>query len=467
MSGIFISYRRSTSQHLARSIFMALKQHGHDVFLDVNSIDSGAFDAIIRNQIAARPHFLLLLSTGALERCQNEGDWLRLEIEEAFRLNRNIVPVFDEGFDIHREKHFLPEPIRSELPLKNAPPYSHYYFDAFIQALSDRFFKQVVDNVAVAPTPPAERAEVQKRIQQAAGELPNDGWTPQIPASGTPQPVSPEKQAELNDFVRKAAAFQKSLEPNLPKMPLIWGVENILPTPFEWVYIPPGEVTVEINKQIETVSVNAFNIAKYPITNEQFKAFAMTEDGYRNPLWWDDTIDSREWWAKHKNAEPLSIHSLALDGDHPAKNVSWYEAIAFCKWLAHRFNAPAPNLPPAAITLPTEAQWLRAAQGSETRTYPWGSEFDSQRCNTKVSRIGRTTPVSQYSNGASLYGVMDLSGNVFEWCLERHTAEDVRGVRGGSWKTDQVRAQLYYREEIPVSNRLDNIGFRIVMMNNG
>src|SRR5690348_6677526 len=111
MSGIFISYRRSTSKHLARSIFQALQQRGHDVFLDVNSIDSGAFDGIILNQIAARPHFLLVLSTGALERCANEGDWLRKEIEEAFRLNRNIVPIFDEGFDMSREKDYLPEPI--------------------------------------------------------------------------------------------------------------------------------------------------------------------------------------------------------------------------------------------------------------------------------------------------------------------------------------------------------------------
>lgn len=117
------------------------------------------------------------------------------------------------------------------------------------------------------------------------------------------------------------------------------------------------------------------------------------------------------------------------------------------------------------ITLPTEAQWLRAARGDSSRIYPWGGKFDSSRCNTKDSNIGRTTPVTQYITGASPFGVMDMSGNVFEWFLESHTGEDVRGVRGGSWKTDQVRAQLYYREDVPISNRVDNIGFRIVMMN--
>jgi hypothetical protein len=88
---IFISYRRSVSKHLARLIFQELRARGHDVFLDVSTIDSGAFDRIILNQIAARPHFLLILSPGALERCANEDDWLRREIEEAFCPNLSAV----------------------------------------------------------------------------------------------------------------------------------------------------------------------------------------------------------------------------------------------------------------------------------------------------------------------------------------------------------------------------------------
>src|SRR5262245_47293784 len=128
MSGIFISYRRSTSQHFARSIFTELQQRGHDVFLDINSIDSGAFTHVIRNQIAARPHFLLLLSKGALERCVNADDWLLQEIQEAIRLKRNIVPVYDDGFSLQAEKDYLPEELFNFLKLQNAPPYSHYYF---------------------------------------------------------------------------------------------------------------------------------------------------------------------------------------------------------------------------------------------------------------------------------------------------------------------------------------------------
>ncbi len=106
---VFISYRRSVSRHLARAIFLDLREHDYDVFLDVNTIDNGEFDAIILNQIAARAHFVLVLSKGSLERCANSGDWLRREIEEALRLNRNVVPIIEEGFDFAAEARYLPE----------------------------------------------------------------------------------------------------------------------------------------------------------------------------------------------------------------------------------------------------------------------------------------------------------------------------------------------------------------------
>src|SRR5689334_10823397 len=93
---VFISYRRAISKHLARSIYQDLKMNGWDVFLDVNTIDSGDFDRIILNQIGARAHFILLISKGSLERCANKGDWVLKEIEEAVRLNRNIVPIIEE-----------------------------------------------------------------------------------------------------------------------------------------------------------------------------------------------------------------------------------------------------------------------------------------------------------------------------------------------------------------------------------
>jgi hypothetical protein len=164
---VFISYRRSTSKHLAGRIFDHLRSHRYDVFLDVNTIDSGAFDTIILNQIAARAHFVVLLTPGALERCANEGDWLRREIEESLRLKRNIVPVIEEGFDFERETAYLPAAWRVAFKRLNGLPLSYFYFEASMQTLRERFLKQPVYGVEIKPTPAAERAEVQERIKKA------------------------------------------------------------------------------------------------------------------------------------------------------------------------------------------------------------------------------------------------------------------------------------------------------------
>src|SRR5215813_1147434 len=90
---VFLSYRRHVSAFIARAVFQDLRQHGYDVFMDVESIDSGQFDTIILNQIAARAHFLVILTPGALDRCQEPDDWLRREIERAIALGRNVVPI--------------------------------------------------------------------------------------------------------------------------------------------------------------------------------------------------------------------------------------------------------------------------------------------------------------------------------------------------------------------------------------
>jgi formylglycine-generating enzyme required for sulfatase activity len=146
--------------------------------------------------------------------------------------------------------------------------------------------------------------------------------------------------------------------------------------------------------------------------------------------------------------------------------VSWYEAIAFCKWLSEASGE--------SILLPSEAQWQRAAQarpdGSDScLTYPWGNDFDLNCCNTEESDIGHTTPVTKYLDGASPCGVMDMSGNVWEWCLTAYYAgkddldgTNIRTRRGGSSSSYQDGARAVYRDLGFPLNRNNNIGFRLV-----
>ena len=84
---VFISYRRAASSYFSRAIFQDLRSHGYDVFLDVESIDSGGFENVIMNQIAARAHFLAVLTPSSIERFTVPRDWFRREIEQAMDLD--------------------------------------------------------------------------------------------------------------------------------------------------------------------------------------------------------------------------------------------------------------------------------------------------------------------------------------------------------------------------------------------
>lgn len=136
---VFLSYRR-TNAPWALAIFQNLTHHGYDVFLDYSGIASGDFERVILGNIAAKAHFIVLLTPSALERCDDPKDWLRREIESALDNQRNVVPLMLEGFD------FQTPQIAGQLTGKLAalkrynglriPP---EYFDEAMERLRSRF----------------------------------------------------------------------------------------------------------------------------------------------------------------------------------------------------------------------------------------------------------------------------------------------------------------------------------------
>jgi len=206
---------------------------------------------------------------------------------------------------------------------------------------------------------------------------------------------------------------------------------SLMPKPFEWITIP--------NK--------GYDIAKYPITNAQFRKF-IEADGYKTDAWWTKA------GLKYRNdknwTEPRYWTNSKWNGDNqPVVGVSWYEVVAFCLWLS--------DVTDENIMLPTESQWQYVAQGDDGRTYPWGNNWDNTKCNNSVSGGGgvfgflknkpdghgeRTTPVLAYESvGKSPFGVVDMAGNVWEWCLTDYanntndvsSSANTRVLRGGSW----------------------------------
>jgi len=192
-------------------------------------------------------------------------------------------------------------------------------------------------------------------------------------------------------------------------------------------------------KSIHRVDLDAFMMGKYPVTNEEFKLF-VDDGGYSNKDYW--TEEGWKWKEKEKVLEPEYWRTGKWNRPNfPVVGVSWYEAAAYANWLSKKKGKN--------YRLPTEAEWEKAARGTDGREYPWGNEFDKNKCNSRECGLKRTGPVGIFPNGKSPYGCMDMAGNVFEWCLDWHNDDyykksptknptgpskgSFRVLRGGCW----------------------------------
>lgn len=217
-----------------------------------------------------------------------------------------------------------------------------------------------------------------------------------------------------------------------------------------------GEVTLETAPP-RTFGVAPFWIARYPVTWAQYRAFLDAEDGYRDVRWWAG--------LKQEGAPGELLWAFA---NHPAINVSWYDAVAFCRWLSARLELA----PDEQLRLPTEWEWQWAAQScAARRAYPWGDDWNADRANSDKAGVGRTVAVGLYPLGGPAGGkVMDLVGNVLEWCLNEHRLPEMvglagkgawRAIRGGSWLDDPDECRAADRQMGMLDYRGSHVGFRV------
>ncbi|HEX7229773.1 MAG TPA: SUMF1/EgtB/PvdO family nonheme iron enzyme, partial [Candidatus Binatia bacterium] len=189
------------------------------------------------------------------------------------------------------------------------------------------------------------------------------------------------------------------------------------------------------------VYLDAFRIDKYEVTNVLYRQF-MEATGHRAP----------EFWTNSSVNAPKQ----------PVVGVSWHDASVFCRWAGKR--------------LPTEAEWEKAARGTDGRKYPWGEQWDSSRANSAEARLGKPAAVGSFATGMSPYGVDDMTGNVWEWVADWYDANyyrtapnrnpkgpesgENRVVRGGSWVyfADSLRTSV--RSGWSPMNTNMSIGFR-------
>ena len=237
------------------------------------------------------------------------------------------------------------------------------------------------------------------------------------------------------------------------------------PLNMEFVLVPAGPFLMGSDKAKDSLAyddelpqrsltLGDYYIGKYEVTNEQWGAFAQATN--------------RTFTLPNGKAK------------HPVVQVDWHDAIAFCEWLSRESGRK--------ITLPSEAEWEKAARGADGRIYPWGNDAPTKDLLNFNSNVGDTTPVGQYSpQGDSPYGAADMAGNVWEWTRslwgkdgsspefkypyvagdgreDLKAADDVRRVvRGGSWYNNDGNVRAAIRVWGVPTYRHDNPGLRVVL----
>jgi formylglycine-generating enzyme required for sulfatase activity len=252
--------------------------------------------------------------------------------------------------------------------------------------------------------------------------------------------------------------------------------EDILCSPFEWCYVEGGKVMLENAAEYGGTKggiyqVENYAIAKYPITNAQYDKFLKHADGFSNPKWWGYSAEAIQWRKDRKNPKPT-----AFEGDDlPRTRASWFDSMAFCKWLStelkNSMQSDSAEKLSCQVRLPTEQEWQRAALGNTEWCYPWGNQLDEMYANYG-GNIGQPSDVQNYPFGKSIYGAIDMIGNVWEWCVTGWNQEEIdvngytyRIIRGGAWnKTDPNHLRANDRGYTPPRGRLNDCGFRIALI---
>jgi len=252
--------------------------------------------------------------------------------------------------------------------------------------------------------------------------------------------------------------------------------------------IPAGEFIMGEGKEQHKVTLPEYFISQYPITNAQFDYFVKAQ-GYQQEKYWGEAKQNGYWseagfkgdWDNEPRQSPENYGIPFTLLNHPVVGVTWYETLAFTRWLneqiqgagqLHVFNEKdlVPFQKEWQVSLPNEAEWEKAARGTDGREYPWEGEFNLNFANTQEAGIKTTSAVGCFPKGQSLYGLQDASGNVWEWMRNNYESgkddfqsKSIKGLRGGSFDDPSGLARCAYRGwDFPVLRNW-YFGFRVVV----
>ena len=429
---IFLCYSR---QNLAamREVEAVLRGAGFSVWTD-EKLEPGtpSWTDAIEEAVAQAKAMVVLLSPAA-----KGSKWVKREVAEAEEHGKLICPILIEG------------DTRSAVPLQLRDV---QWVDGRqgLQEAVGRVLAQMDQEKrsgALSAVSAGDKeldaltrraAEAEKVLAQAQAEA-----AAQAAAEEAARKRDDEKaalQQRIEDATREAFRLRVQRDP-------LGALEQI---GLEWVMVPAGEFTMGGNaysheRPIHQVHLSEYQIARHPVTNAQYELFVKAKS-YVVPKHW-----------KNRKIPPGKEN-------HPVVYVSWEDVRAFCAW--------------AGVCLPTEAEWEKAARGTDGRKYPWGNEPPTRELCNFNGYVGDTTPVGRYPKGASPYGALDMAGNVWEWVNDWYDekyysvspAKNPQGpatglfrvLRGGSWDNNVDVVRSAYRDGSNPDGWIFNFGFRCV-----
>ncbi len=318
-----------------------------------------------------------------------------------------------------------------------------------------------------------------------AGEIVCDVWPGGVTAACCKLTVTrlqevmvAQNRVEARNRARAGAALGRLGDPR-PGV----GVKDGLPD-IEWISIPAGKFKMGGREERQEgreflcgLIKQPYKISRFPITVAQYQAF-VEDKGYEQERFWNWSAAASQWRQSLKTPGPENYGPDFQVPNHPRVGVSWFEAVAFCRWLGEKLKRD--------IRLPSEAEWERAARGIRGRAYPWGDKTNlAQRCNMDKTGIGHTSAVGLFPSGdtpcepENKKGVADLAGNVWEWCRTKWVKDyrnyeqkvndeledlDYRVLRGGSFFLGRDVLRCAFRNLNVPGYRGFNFGFRVVLV---
>ncbi len=281
----------------------------------------------------------------------------------------------------------------------------------------------------------------------------------------------------------------------------------------QFCFVPEGPFTMGEGDEEHEVRLPAFWMAQFPVTQAQFAEFTKAR-GYLQEGYWQEAKAHGVWsklgfkgYDNKPRTAPKEYGMPFCLANHPVVGVSWYEALAFCRWMEARGKEEGWLPQGYTVKLPSEAEWEKAARSQPTgqgkegfpvirpitgvveqgewltarslpdaQEYPWKGKFDSENANIDDTGIGSTSAVGCFAGGMSAYGCQEQSGNVWEWTSslyldylysaeksEQPESKDRRVLRGGSWGNSEFNARCAYRYRDYPDDFRDDYGFRVVV----